>query len=152
MDNFEKRVWPLLEKDKTWFDKLIAASILEKEVIDFEDRRIVAGIINKRIKNSLAIQVDATIVYAKCGGDFTGCSDRRLGKEDFEIKNSFNTYKRLGLPETPIGNPGESTIKAAISPKISPYLYYLSDPETQKTIFSKTFEEHNENRFKYLNL
>ncbi|MBI2591705.1 MAG: endolytic transglycosylase MltG [Candidatus Brennerbacteria bacterium] len=152
LDNFEKRAWPLLKQDKNWFDRLITASILEKEVADFEERRIVAGIMNKRLKNNLPLQLDATIVYFKCGGDFSGCSDRRLSKQDFEMKNSFNTYKRLGLPETPIGNPGESAIKAALSPKISPYLYYLSDPETKKTIFSKTFEEHNENRFKYLNL
>lgn len=152
LDNFEKRAWPLIEKDKSWLNKLIIASMLEKEVADFEERRIVAGIINQRIKNNLPIQVDAAIVYAKCGGDFTGCPDRRLSREDVEIQNSFNTYKRLGLPETPIGNPGESAIKAAISPKTSSYLYYLSDPKTKKTIFSKTFEEHNENRFKYLNI
>lgn len=152
LDNFETRAWPLLEKDKTWFDKLVIASILEKEVADFEDRRIVAGIINKRIKNNFPIQIDATIVYFKCNGDFTGCQDRRLAKSDFAMKNSFNTYKRLGLPETPIGNPGESAIKAAISQKLSPYLYYLSDPKTKKTVFSITFDEHNDNRFKYLNL
>lgn len=152
LDNFEDRAWPLLEKDNAWLDKLVIASILEKEVASFEDRRIVAGVIAKRIKNSLPIQIDATLIYFKCKGDFIGCQDRRLNKSDFEMKNSFNTYKHLGLPDTPIGSPGESAIKAALSPRSSPYLYYLSDPKTKQTIFSRTFEEHNENRFQYLNL
>lgn len=69
--------------------------------------------------------------------------------EDTKIDSPYNTYKYAGLPKGPIGNPGFSAIKAAIYPKDSPYLYYLSAPDG-KTIFSRTLEEHNEAKAKYL--
>ena len=59
------------------------------------------------------------------------------------------TYERPGLPDMPIANPGLESIKAAISPKENPYWYYLSTPEGE-TIFSKTLEEHNIAKAKYL--
>ncbi|MDP2705773.1 MAG: endolytic transglycosylase MltG, partial [bacterium] len=61
-----------------------------------------------------------------------------------------NTYENFGLPPTPIGNPGQAAIKAALSPQVSLYWFYLSSTETGQTIFSKTLEEHNNNRNKYL--
>src|SRR3989344_5821542 len=61
-----------------------------------------------------------------------------------------DTYNNYGLPKKPIANPGLDALRAAIYPKSSDYLYYLSDPLTKRTIFSKTFEEHKENKLKYL--
>jgi UPF0755 protein len=54
------------------------------------------------------------------------------------------------LPPGPIANPGNTAIDSALNPKANQYLYYLSDPKTKKTIFSKTFEEHKANKAKYL--
>lgn len=152
LDNFEIRAWPMLVNRTDWYELLITASVLEKEIPYFEDRRTVAGIIEKRIKEFIPIQVDATLVYLKCNGDFSGCDERLLSREDFDNETPFNTYKSLGLPPAPISNPGLSALEAALSPQPSPYWYYLSDRRTKNTIFSTTLDEHNDNRAKYLGL
>ncbi|MEK7553248.1 MAG: endolytic transglycosylase MltG [Patescibacteria group bacterium] len=124
------------------------ASYLEKEVPNNDDRRIVAGIIEKRLKIGMPIQIDATILYNKCFGRFSGCP--LLVKSDFKKDSPYNTYTRLGLTPTPIANPSLDAIKAAIEKKDSGYWFYLSDPKTKKTIFSENLEKHNINRAKYL--
>lgn len=151
-ENFNVKARPLLDAvsrgDKKKFQYfLVVASLLEKEVPDGEDRRIVAGIIEKRLAARMPLQIDATICYIKEKRSQTCESVRAL---DLKIDSPYNTYLHTGLPPAPISNPGLDAIKASMSPKESPYWYYLSDPKTKKTIFSKTLEEHGENRAKYL--
>ncbi len=136
------------EKNDKLKKTLIIASMLEKEIPDDKEREIAAGILEKRIKNKMPLQIDATIVYLKCGGRFLNCAP--LQKSDYKIDSPYNTYIHQGLPPAPIGNPSLKAILAAMKKQDSLYWYYLSDPETKKTIFSKTFEEHNRNRKKYL--
>lgn len=122
--NFNKKALPLLQKtSRDIYKTLIMASLIEKEVPFQDDRHLVAGILYKRLKIGMALQVDA---------------------------ESW-TYENAGLPPRPIANPGLGAIIAAVFPRTSPYLYYLSDPITKKTIFAETFEEHKENKFRYLN-
>ena len=151
-ENFAKKAAPLLGEDPRHAGaNLILASLLEKEVPDFEERQIVAGIIKKRFDAGMPLQIDTTICYAKqiqTSGKGTGCHP--LTPLDFKINSPYNTCLYPGWPPGPVGNPGESALKAAISPKKSPYWYYLSDPVTKKTIFAQTLDEHNQNRFKYL--
>ena len=157
LKNFEIKIKPILSanKDLTFFEGndnlyklLIIASLLEKEIPNAEEQRIVAGIIEKRLKSGMLLQIDATVIYAKCR-EFLNCPT--LKKEDYLIDSKYNTYRYVGLPPTPIGNPGIQAISSAINKKNSDYWYYLSDQKTKKTIFSKTLEEHNKNRKKYLN-
>lgn len=150
LDNFSAKAWNELQERDDWYEVLIMASLLEKEVVAFDERRIVAGILFKRLQEGIPLQVDATVFYAVCEKLFARCGHRKLFKSDFEIVSEYNTYKRLGLPPTPIANPGISAIRAALLPEKSPYWYYLTDPETKKTIFSRTLEEHNKNRARYL--
>ena len=89
------------------------------------------------------MQVDATISY------ITGKKTTDISIEETKIDSPYNTYKYPGLPSGPISNPGLETILAAVYPKGSEYWYYLSTPEG-KTIFSKTLEEHNIAKAKYL--
>ena len=96
----------------------------------------------------MPLQVDATIVYIKCQGQFLDCPPAR--DADYKADSPYNTYLYSGLPSGPISNPSAKTIEAAANPVKSDYWYYLSDPKTQKTIFSKTLDEHNKNRYKYL--
>lgn len=152
LDNFEARAWPLLRDKNGWYEILVKASLLEKEVASQDDRRLVSGVIDKRLENSMPLQIDATLVYEKCRGDFSGCKELLLAKNDFNSASLFNTYKNLGFPPSPISNPGLSALKAALEPRTSAYWYYLSDRRTKKTYFSKTFDEHNDYRAKYLNL
>jgi UPF0755 protein len=73
----------------------------------------------------------------------------RYSFEDTRIASPYNTYLNQGLPAGPISNPGLESILAAVYPKSSDYWFYLSTPEGE-TIFSKTLEEHNAAKFKYL--
>jgi len=153
LKNFEEKAWKKLEDKDNWYDDLILASFLEKEVPEYEDRQIVAGILMKRLNNGMPLQVDATISYVKCDGAFLDCdkSNLKVVNEDLDrVSSPYNTYKRKGWTPTPISNPGLEAIKAAINPKPSPYWYYLSAKEDGETIFSKTLEEHNINRYNHL--
>jgi len=150
LDTFMRKVWPLLEKSDDWYKTLILASFLEREVPNFEDRKVVAGILLKRYALDMPLQVDATVVYAKCGGAFKSCTTKSITKKDTSLSSQYNTYQKLGWTPTPISNPGQVAIQAALTPVKSQYFYYLSRSDTKETIFSKTLDEHNENRAKYL--
>lgn len=149
LDTFQAKAWPLLGGTDNWYQTLTLASLLEREVANFDDRRIVAGILLKRLSLKMPLQVDATVVYAKCGGALKGCTTD-ITKSALASSSPFNTYAHLGFPPTPIANPGMAAIQAAQSPEMSRFLYYLSSPKTGVTYFSKTLNEHNQNKAKYL--
>jgi len=147
--NFNKKLTKELREEierqgKTISEIVTMASIIEKEVQTLEDKEIVSGIFWKRIKEKKPLQSCATIAYIK------GVNQWRYSFEDTRIESPYNTYLNLGLPIGPISNPGLDSIKAAIFPKKTDYNYFLNDPETGKTIFSKTLEEHNIAKAKYL--
>mgnify|MGYP001605637961 FL=1 len=143
---FDEKVSKMLIGSSTnQYETLILASLLEKEVPEFEDRRIVAGILQKRIANKWFLQADATICYSK---EPTPCYP--LLALDFKVDSKYNSYMYKGLPPTPIGNPGHQAIQAALTPKKSNYWYYISDPKSKKTIFARTLEEHVANKLRYL--
>ncbi len=141
LDNFDKKLTKELRQEikrqeKTIFEIVTIASLLEKEVRTLQDKKLVSGILWKRLKNDIPLQVDATITY------ITGKRSTKVSKEETQINSPFNTYKYKGLPLGPICNPGLESILAAVYPEDSEYWYYLSTPEGE-TIFSKTLEEHN---------
>ncbi len=147
--NFDKKLTPDLRQEiarqkKSVYQIITMASILEKEVKTPEDKKIVAGILWKRIANGMPLQTDSTINY------ITGKSNRSSLIKDTAIDSPYNTYKYAGLPAGPICNPGMDSILAAIYPQKSAYWYYLSADGSGKTIFSKTLEEHNTAIAKYL--
>ncbi|MFA6135975.1 MAG: endolytic transglycosylase MltG [Candidatus Paceibacterota bacterium] len=149
LDNFEKKTKNVLT-GKDILKIVTKASLIEKEVVFKEDKKIVSGIIDKRLSLGMAIQIDASLIYGICQGRFLDCS--KLASSDFKDDFEYNTYTRQGLPPTPISNPSLESIEASVSPSPTNYLYYLSDSKTKKTIFSVTLEEHNNNRWKYLGL
>lgn len=118
-------------------DIIIMASIIEREVPKAEDRKIVSGIFWKRIKQKQALDSCATISY------IMGVNKKQYSFEDTRIDSPYNTYINRGLPPGPIGNPGISAIMAALYPQESDYYYFLSDPKTGETVFSRTLDEHN---------
>ena len=146
-DNFEKKLAPYQNEISgaglTLFEVVTMASLLEKEVKTKEDRELVSGILWKRLENNIPLQVDATITY------ITGQKTTKISREETQIDSPYNTYKYLGLPKGPICNPGLESIIASLYPKDSDYWYYLSNPDGE-TIFSKTLEEHNYAKSKYL--
>lgn len=134
-DNFKKKVGDVGE------DIIIVASLIEKEVPNSDDRKIVSGILWKRLEIGMALQVDAVFPY------LTG--RQKVLLEDLKIDSPYNTYLYKGLPPGPIANPGLDAISAAQNPKETSYLYYLSGNDG-KTHFAKTFAEHLKNKEKYL--
>lgn len=149
LDNFNAKAAPLLAVEgKDAGNDLIVASMVEKEVSDPQDKKIVAGILWKREKAGMPLQVDATVCYAAQVETPTGTP--ACGTLDLKLDSPYNTYLYKGFPPAPIGNPGLSAIEAAISPASSPYWFYLSDPKTGKTIFAKTLDEQHQNTVKYL--
>lgn len=147
---FQRKAWPLLEGNASWYERLTLASLLEREVPGFEDRTIVAGILLTRNTKSIPLQVDATISYAVCEGVYRGCSRVKITRADLATASPYNTYQHLGWTPTPIANPGEAALRAAMMPKATPYLYYLSAAKDGTTVYAKTLEEHNANRARYL--
>jgi len=129
-----------------FYENLIMASILEKEVQIEIDKRMVADILWRRLKENIPLQVDATICYAQ-NQSFIDC---QLTEKAFKIDSQYNTYLYKGLPPSPICNPGLESIKAALNPLSNQSWYYLTDRQTGKTIYSKTYEDHLEMRQKYL--
>lgn len=150
-DNFRDKALPVLERAPQELEEnLILASLVEKEVPDYEERRVVAGILIKRLRAGIPLQVDATVCYVKqrLNGNYVPCYP--LTESDLKISSPYNTYLNKGLPPGPIGSPELEAINAAMDPVDSPYWFYLSDPETHKTIFAGTLEEHAANRARYL--
>lgn len=148
LDTFDKKLSgdarAEIEKQKKSIYQIVTmASIIEGEVRSDEDRKIVSGLFWKRIKNGQALQSCATLAY------LLGENKKQYSFEDTRIVSPYNTYLNKGLPPGPISNPGLSSIMAAVYPSASQYVYFLSDPETGKTIFSKTIDEHNANKVKY---
>lgn len=145
--NFDEKIKPLADKIKSSGHSLpeivTMASIIERETVTSEDRRIVSGILWKRIKLGMPLQVDAAFNYVN------GKSTHDLTLNDLQIDSRYNTYKYKGLPSGPIANPGLDTILAAVEPIETPYLYYLSGKDGTMH-YAKNFEEHKKNKAKYI--
>ncbi len=143
LDNFEAKTKDLQPSSKYTFHQIITmASILEQEVIGAEDQKIVAGILWKRLENGWMLGADATLLYLS--------DDRKITSEDLQADSPYNSRKNKDLPPGPIGNPSLESIKAALSPTATDYWFYLTTLDTGEVIYSKTNEEHNANRAKYL--
>lgn len=155
MDNFEnklKQVVPETEplsvfeaidnSGRSLNDIIIMASIIEKEVFGKTDRKIVSGILWKRLDSDWLLGADATLLYGK--------SNNIITKTDLETDSPYNTRKILGLPPTPISNPSLESILASLYPTKTDYWFYLNTQDTGETIYAKTNEEHNINRAKHL--
>ncbi len=147
LGNFDRKVPDNIrteaqENNRTLDEIIIMASIVEKEVRDEKDMALVAGVLWKRIDDQEGLYADATLEYiVEKNGNLTTA--------DLALDTPYNTRKYRGLPPTPISNPGLTAILAALRPQESEYYYYLTAKDGT-TIFSKTNDEHNINKVKYL--
>lgn len=124
-------------------DVIIMASILEGEARTTESRKIISGILWKRLSLGIPLQVDATFSY------INGKGTEELTLDDLKINSPYNTYLYKGLPPAPISNPGVDAIQAAINPIETKYLYFLTD-KNGVMHYALTFDEHKKNKAKYL--
>lgn len=128
---------------KNLHEILTMASIIEDEARTEETRKMISGILWKRIDAGMMLQVDVSFVY------LLGKGSAQLSLADLQIDSPYNTYKYKGLPPGPITNPGLGAILAALEPTSNPYWFYLSDKEGNMH-YAETFEGHKANKFKYL--
>lgn len=122
---------------------LVMASILEKEAGTTKDRRLVSGVLWKRISLGMKLQVDAVFPY------IIGVNTFELTKEQLQTDSPYNTYLYKGLPPGPIANPSLDSILAAVTPTKSNYLFYLSDYNS-KMYYCANYACHQANARKYL--
>jgi len=149
LDNFNRQLTPAMRQDienqgKSIYEIITMASILEKEVRNETDMKLVADIFWRRLKNGQRLESCATLAYA------LGENKPQYSYEETRLASPYNTYINDGLPPGPICNPGLKAIRAAIYPTPNDYNFFLSRPDNGQTIFSRTFEEHSLNKNKYL--
>lgn len=122
------------------------ASIIQREAGGLRDMNLISGIIWNRLAVGMPLQVDATLQYVK-GKD--GRWWPYVLPKDKYLNSAYNTYQNVGLPPTPISNPGEGAIAAALSPEKTDCLFYLHD-KYGRIHCSKDYTEHKRNINKYL--
>jgi|SRR3989344_118052 len=147
-ENFSKKITSdilgeITAQKKTLDEIIIMASILEEEVKSTEDRKIVSGILWKRLKLGMVLNVDSALTY------ILGKASAELTDADLKYDSRYNTYRYHGLPPTPISNPGLDAILAAMNPTTTKYFYYLTGKDG-KTYYAETLEGHALNKRKYL--
>ena len=121
------------------------ASIVEKETAVAEERPLVASVYYNRLAKHIALDADPSIIYAELlAGTYQGA----LHHADMSFSSPYNTYRNAGLPPGPIGNPGRSSLEAAMHPAQSDYFYFVADAQGHHR-FAKTIEEHNKNVLAY---
>lgn len=152
--NFAKRTEGLTLTD----EKLIIASIVEREASRDEDRPKMAGVYSNRLKLGIALEADPTVQYALDTQRLNDLTPEGLKNFKFwqpptasqnkTFESPYNSYRRAGLPPGPICNPGIKSIRAALSPEQHDYFFFFNLPDGT-TIYSKTRDEHDANRVKH---
>lgn len=121
----------------TAYDALILASIVEKETAHAADRARIAGVFARRLRENMRLQSDVTVIYG-LGDAFDG----DLKRTHLEADGVYNTYRRHGLPPTPIALPSLASIEATLHPHHDDALYFVSRGDGTSE-FSRTLAEHN---------
>jgi len=120
---------------------VILASIIEKETAAPEERPLVASVYYNRLARLVALQADPSVIYAELlQGSYSGA----LHHGDMQFNSAYNTYTHPGLPPGPIGNPGKTSLEAAMHPADTDYLYFVSNGNGHHR-FAHSLEEHNRN-------
>ena len=131
-------------------DKVILASIVEREYRLPREAPLIASVFNNRLQSNVRLESCATIVYIIT--EIQGHEHpERIYEADLEIESAFNTYRSRGLPPAPIANPGLTALRAALYPADTDYRYFVvKDPDTGAHHFSSVLSEHSEAKFVYL--
>jgi UPF0755 protein len=124
------------------------ASLVERETPQKDERPLVAGVFYNRLKRGGPLQCDPTVAYAL---ELEGHPVKIVHSKDLETDSPYNTYKYAGLPPGPIANPGEASLRAALVPATTDYLFFVAN-DNGGHFFSKTLAEHNRNVARYRRL
>jgi UPF0755 protein len=124
------------------------ASLVERETPKPEERPLVAGVFYNRLRRGSPLQCDPTVQYAL---QLDGRPERTVQSHDLRFDSPYNTYRVRGLPPGPIANPGEASLRAALAPAQTDYMYFVANDQGGH-FFSKTLAEHNRNVARYRRL
>ena len=139
-DTMEQRVealdWSMLESEGlSTYEGIIIASLIEAEAGVDADRPLIASVVLNRLKMPMALGIDATVIYA------VGERGKALTQSDLDVDSPYNTRKFAGLPPTPIGGPGLSSLQAAGSPAETDFIYYVLTAVTGEHSFTASYDE-----------
>lgn len=140
LDEMSARLTPDLRNDYAQqglsvFEGITLASIVENEATNYEDRRTVAQVYLKRLKEGMPLQADPTVYYAAA---------LKGVEPNLSINSPYNTYKHKGLPPGPISNVSETSLKAVANPTATSWLFFITGDDG-KMYYATTFEEHEKN-------
>lgn len=135
VDSIDWSAWE--DQGYTQYQGIVVASLIETEVRRDDERPIVSSVIYNRLAEGMALEIDATVLYA--------LGTRSAAEFDREVDSPHNTYRHAGLPPTPIAVPGRASLEAAAAPDETPFFYYVLSDEEGRHAFAETLEEHNRN-------
>ena len=121
-------------KNLTPYDVLIIASMVERETLAPDERRLVAAVIYNRLHAGMPLGIDATIRYA-----LNVPGTQSLHESQLQDPTPYNTRLHVGLPPTPIGNPGLASLQAAAHPAKVDYLYFVRKPDKVHNFFTSSY-------------
>lgn len=124
------------------------ASLVERETPLRDERPLVAGAFTNRLEKGMALQCDPTVVY---GMERAHKYRGTLSGKDLQFDSPYNTYEHAGLPPGPIANPGEASLRAALRPAKTKYIFFVANTHGGH-FFAQTLAEHNRNVLKYRRL
>jgi UPF0755 protein len=136
--NYLNKSWASRDPHLTYknpYEMLIAASIIEKETANPQERKLISGVMINRLNKHMPLQMDPTIIYG-LGNAYTG----KLSHNDMQIDSPYNSYRNRGLPPTPIAMVGKESLDAAAHPQRSNYLYFVAKGDGTHQ-FSETYEQ-----------
>ena len=137
-----------LEHGRPLASVVTLASLVERETPKAEERPLVAGAFENRLRRNIPLQCDPTVIYAmQEAGQYKGT----LTGADLHFPSPYNTYAHPGLPPGPIGNPGEASLRAALDPAKTDYFYFVANTQGGH-FFAATLAEHNRNVTRYRRL
>lgn len=148
VNTFKKRVQKpeLMQQVKagklTFHEIITLASLIEKETGLGSERKRISSVFHNRLSRKMRLQTDPTVIYAMV--NFNG----NIRKKDLSIDSPYNTYKHFGLPPGPIASPGLDSIRAAMEPDRSDFLYFVSRKDGSHQ-FSTNYEDHTRAVNKY---
>ena len=136
-----RRAWKSVAGDRrpSIHDTVTLASLVEKETALASERPLVASVYANRLRMKMKLDCDPTTIYAAMLEDrYRGT----IARSDLASRNSYNTYRHAGLPPGPITNPGIASLKAALSPADTKFLYFVAKPRGGGSQFSLNYAAH----------
>ena len=122
------------------YEVITRAAMIERECRVPDERPVIAGVINNRLKDEMLLQIDSTVLYPVTKGLY---DKNEVTYDDLEVDSAYNTYKYTGLPAGPICNPGIACIEAVLNPMEHGFYYYhIVNEETGEHAFFENYEDH----------